>query len=237
MKPNLLLRIFFLFFVWIFIIPENSYPSYFFYEIYFGPFKVGESHIRIFKNSNILSAKVYTTGLGNRIYPYYATWETNIDKNGYPIQTTIYSKERSKERKKVLHFDPKNSVVREEKILPEKENKTIKVSFPLHDELSGFIHIWDWSKLPQKSSIPLYIKKERNFATVEIQSKEPCKFMNKEITCQRIKVTLPEKSELLKRSKEVIIYMHPEQKFPIIIKGRLPLFGSLKAVLKHFSLD
>jgi hypothetical protein len=42
------------------------------------------------------------------IYPYYATWETKVDKNGYPIQTTIYSKERSKERKKILHFDSNN---------------------------------------------------------------------------------------------------------------------------------
>jgi len=74
------------------------------------------------------------------------------------------------------------------------------------------------------------------FATVEIQTKEPCEFLNKEIMCQTIKVTLPEKSELLKRSKNVIIYMHPQEKFPVIIKGNLPLFGSLKAVLKSFSL-
>jgi hypothetical protein len=74
------------------------------------------------------------------------------------------------------------------------------------------------------------------FATIEIQTKEPCEFLNKEIMCQTIKVTLPEKSELLKRSKNVIIYMHPQEKFPVIIKGNLPLFGSLKAVLKNFSL-
>jgi hypothetical protein len=201
-----------------------------------GPIKVGESQISILKSSNTFSAKVYTTGLGNMIYPYYATWETKVEKNGYPIQTIIYSKERSKERKKILHFDSKNSVVYEEKFLPEKENKTVRVSFPIHDELSGFIYVWDWSKLPQKSSIPLYIKKERKFATVEIQTKEPCEFLNKEIMCQTIKVTLPEKSELLKRSKNVIIYMHPQEKFPVIIKGNLPLFGSLKAVLKNFSL-
>lgn len=232
----MLLKIFILLVLSTFILTKHSYPSYFFYEIYFGPFKVGESQISILKSSNTLSAKVYTTGLGNKIYPYYATWETKVDKNGYPIQTIIYSKERSKERKKILHFDSKNSVVYEEKFLPEKENKTVRVSFPIHDELSGFISVWDWSKLPQKYSIPLYIKKERTFAIVEIQTKEPCEFLNKEIMCQTIKVTLPEKSELLKRSKNVIIYMHPEEKFPVIIKGNLPLFGSLKAVLKNFSL-
>ncbi len=232
----MLLKIFLILVISTFLIPKHSYPSYFFYEIYFGPFKVGESQISILKNSNIYSAKVYTTGLGNKIYPYYATWETKVDKNGYPIQTIIYSKERSKERKKILHFDPKNSVVFEEKLLPEKENKTIKVSFPIHDELSGFVHVWDWDKLPQKSLIPLYIKKERTFATVEIQNKEPCEFLNKKIICQIIKVTLPEKSELLKRSKNVIIHMDSDQKFPVIIKGSLPLFGSLKAVLKNYSL-
>jgi hypothetical protein len=231
----LLLRIFLLLVISTFILTKNSYSSYFFYEIYLGPIKVGESQISISKNSNTLSAKVYTTGLGNIIYPYYATWETKVDKNGYPIQTTIYSKERSKERKKILHFDSNNLVVYEEKILPEKESKTIIVSFPIHDELSGFISVWNWSKLPQKSSIPLYIKNERTFATVEIQTKEPCEFLNKKIMCQTIKVTLPEKSELLKRSKNVIIYMHPEGNFPVIIKGSLPLFGSLKAVLKNFS--
>lgn len=232
----MLLRIFLLLLISTFILTKNSYSSYFFYEIYLGPIKVGESEISILKSSNTLSAKVYTTGLGDKIYPYYATWETKVEKNGYPIQTVIYSKERSKERKKILHFDSKNSVVYEEKILPEKENKTIGVSFPIHDELSGFISVWNWSKLPQKSSIPLYIKKERTFATVEIQTKEPCEFLNKEIMCKTIKVTLPEKSELLKRSKNVIIYMHHEEKFPVIIKGNLPLFGSLKAVLKNFSL-
>jgi len=230
------LKIFLLLVISTFILTKNSYSSYFFYEIYLGPIKVGESQIIMSKSSNTLSAKVYTTGLGNMIYPYYATWETKVEKNGYPIQTTIYSKERSKERKKILHFDSKNSVVYEEKILPKKENKTITVSFPIHDELSGFISVWNWSKLPQKSSIPLYIKKERTFATVEIQTKLPCEFLNKEIMCQTIKVTLPEKSELLKRSKNVIIYMHPEGNFPVIIKGSLPLFGSLKAVLKNFSL-
>jgi hypothetical protein len=156
----LLLRIFLILVISTFILIKNSYSSYFFYEIYFGPIKVGESQISILKSSNTLSAKVYTTGLGNMIYPYYATWETKVEKNGYPIQTTIYSKERIKERKKTLHFDSKNSVVYEEKFLPEKENKTIRVSFPIHDELSGFISVWDWSKLPQKSSIPLYIKKK-----------------------------------------------------------------------------
>ena len=231
-----MLKIFLLLAISTFILTKNSYSSSFFYEIYLGPIKVGESQISILKSSNTLSAKVYTTGLGNMIYPYYATWETKVEKNGFPIQTIIYSKERSKERKKILHFDSKNSVVYEEKILPEKENKTVRVYFPIHDELSGFISVWDWSKLPQKSSIPLYIKKERMFAIVEIQTKEPCEFLNKEIMCQTIKVTLPEKSELLKRSKNVIIYMHPEEKFPVIIKGNLPLFGSLKAVLKNFSL-
>jgi len=231
-----MLKIFLLLVISTFILTKNSYSSSFFYEIYLGPIKVGESQISIPKNSNTLSAKVYTTGLGNIIYPYYATWETKVDKNGYPIQTTIYSKERSKERKKILHFDSSNSVVYEEKILPEKETKIIIVNFPIHDELSGFISVWNWSKLPQKSSIPLYINKERTFATVEIQTKEPCEFLNKKIMCQTIKVTLPEKSELLKRSKNVIIYMHPEGNFPVIIKGSLPLFGSLKAVLKNFSL-
>jgi len=232
----LLLRIFLFLVILTSVLIKNSYSSYFFYEIYLGPIKVGESQISISKNSNTLSAKVYTTGLGNMIYPYYATWETKVEKNGYPIQTIIYSKERSKERKKILHFDLKNSVVYEEKILPEKENKIIIVYFPIHDELSGFISVWNWSKLSQKSTIPLYIKKERTFATVEIQTKEPCEFLNKKIMCQTIKVTLPEKSELLKRSKNVIIYMHPEGNFPVIIRGSLPLFGSLKAVLKSFSL-
>jgi len=60
--------------------------------------------------------------------------------------------------------------------------------------------------------------------------------LKKEIMCQTIKVTLPEKSELLKRSKNVIIYINPEEEFPVILKGNLPLFGSLKAVLKSFSL-
>jgi len=214
---------------------KNSYSANLFYEIFFGPFKVGEAGITVLKDIGVLTAKVYTTGLGNKIYPYYAIWQTKIDQNGYPIQTTIYSKERNKERKKMLYFDPKNSIVQEEKFLPKKDSNSIKVSFPIHDELSGFIEVWDWQKLYPKFYIPLYIKKEKVYAIVEVHNKEKCKFLNKEITCQRINVILPEKSELLKRSREVILYMHPEERFPVTIKGSLPLFGSLKGVLKDYS--
>lgn len=125
----MLLRIFLLLVILTSILSKNSYSSYFFYEIYLGPIKVGESQISILKISNTLSAKVYSTGLGNMIYPYYATWETKVEKNGYPIQTIIYSKERGKERKKILHFDSKNSVVYEEKFLPKKKTKRLEFLF------------------------------------------------------------------------------------------------------------
>jgi len=46
-----------------------------------------------------------------------------------------------------------------------------------------------------------------------------------------LKVTLPPKSELLKRSKRAEVYLAKEEKVPVILKGFLPIVGALKAKL------
>jgi hypothetical protein len=44
---------------------------------------------------------------------------------------------------------------------------------------------------------------------------------------------LPEKSELLKRSKNVQIFLSKKDRIPIEIMGSLPIFGNLRAILKE----
>ncbi len=219
--------------IFILILIKKTYSLSLFYEIYLGPLKVGESQIIINKGKKAYHSSVYTTGLGNVIYPYYATWEAFVDNLGYPLKSIIYSKDRHKERKKILYFDPKNSIIREEKILPEPKIETKQIHFPIYDELTGFIATWNWENLSIKNYMPLYIKGERTFAEISIENDAICNYLNKEIQCKKIKVILPEKSELLKRTKYVTIIIDKEKKIPIEMYGKLPLFGSLKAILKN----
>jgi len=110
-----------------------------YYGIYWGPFKLGEAQIEY--TENCYKAIVYTVGIGNFIYPYYAVWTTFIDKKGLPIKSEIYSKDRKKERKKIIKFERKKTQIIYQTILPEKgKPKSISCKFPVYDELSAFIN-------------------------------------------------------------------------------------------------
>lgn len=202
------------------------------YEIFYGPLKVGESKI-------ILSAKEYkaitfTTGVGDLIYPYRAEWITLIDEKGYPLKTIIHSKDRFKERKKVILFNPKNQSILVEKLLPTPKKKNFQIPFPIYDELTAFIASWKLNFKEQKEhELPLYIDGEKYQVKIKYLNFGICKLFNQTESCYKLLAILPEKSELLKRSKEVQIELSSNWRVPIEIRGSLPLFGSLKAVLKE----
>lgn len=208
----------------------------FFYEIYFGSIKLGESIIYIKKDSYEAIAK--TVGTGNLIYPYFAKWITYITPDGLPQKSIISSKDRFKEREKHLIFDSINSKVIVERVRPKISIQTYNLPFPLYDELSAFITSWhiDYYK-NTNYELPLYIDGERHQVKIRLKGKTSCILGNQTKTCFEIAVTLPEKSELLKRSKEITIILLTQERFPVEIKGSLPLFGSLKAKIKSYSTN
>jgi len=68
------------------------------YGIYWGPFKVGESHIVITPEK--YTTHVYTAGLGKLFFPFYATWETWVDENGTPEKVLFFlMKEEEREKR------------------------------------------------------------------------------------------------------------------------------------------
>lgn len=212
-----------------------SLPKRLVYEIFYGPLKVGETQIVIEENK--VRALVYTTGLGNTIYPFFARWETWIDENGFPRKTLIYSKDSEKERKKEILFEVENSTVKTKKLLPEERPEEIyKLTYPLYDELSSFVFSWlvDYNN-QEKVFFPVYIKEKRETIQVSFKRKTICKFKTEEKECLELSVLAPEKSELLKRAREITIYLLKNEKIPLEVKGKIPLFGSLTGRLKELS--
>ncbi|MEZ0344705.1 MAG: DUF3108 domain-containing protein [Caldimicrobium sp.] len=202
------------------------------YEIFYGPLKLGESKISISEKE--YKAIAYTTGIGDIIYPYYAEWITSLDEKGYPLTAVIYSKDRFKERRKILYFDSKNQKVILEKILPKYKKKVFQIYFPVFDELSSFVYSWKLNYFSQKKyNLPLYIDGEKHFVSIDYIGILNCKYNDQEMTCFNLMVELPEKSELLKRSRKVQVYLLDKEKIPVEITGSLPLFGNLKAYLKE----
>ncbi|PMP69093.1 MAG: hypothetical protein C0190_00595 [Thermodesulfobacterium geofontis] len=203
-----------------------------FYDIYYGPFKIGESEICITPEK--YTATVYSVGLANSIFPYYAKWETWVDEKGYPKKTFIYSKERGKERKRVIYFKKEENNVIYQKLLPTyKKPENISLEFPIYDELSSFIASFyiDYTFYP-KTKLPLFIKKSREYVRIEFKGRKTCEFEKEEKECLFIEVFLPKKSELLERSSEVEMLLLKEKKVPLELRGKLPIFGSLVGKLK-----
>lgn len=227
---------FFLFFLLIFFLsPQLLHAEIkLYYEIYYGSIKLGESQITI--NDRQYMATAQTTGIGNVIYPYTAKWTTEIDKDGYPLKSIIYSKDRFKEREKIITFEKAHKRVIIEKILPKKKDKSISLPFPLYDELTAFITSWSLNYVSNPNyELPLYVDEERHPVKITFKRNTSCTFENQNFTCWEIRALLPEKSELLKRSREVYIVLFPQKKIPIEIRGVLPIFGSLTAKLKKYS--
>ncbi len=205
------------------------------YEIYYASVKLGESQI-ILRDKEV-EAIVYTTGVGNFLYPYRATWTTQIKDNTtfYPLRTTINSKDRFKERKKIIHFRILENKVTVEKILPKPKREEYKISFPIYDELTGFVASWFLNyKEGAIFNLPLYIKEERFSVQITYQKEIPCVFRNQTATCLEIKVLLPQKSELLKRSKEITYLLLSKERIPLEIRGKVPIFVTLIGKLVNF---
>ncbi len=203
-----------------------------FYEIYYGPFKVGKSEIQIL--SNKYTAIVYSVGLAKLIFPFYAKWETWVDKEGYPQKVIVYSKERGKERKRVIYFKKEENKIIYQKLLPKyKSPENIFLEFPIYDELSSFIASFyiDYNKYPQ-IKLPLYIKKNKEYVKIKFRKKIDCEFKKENKKCLDIRVYLPKKSELLKRSSKVEMMLLEDEKVPLKLKGKLPIFGSLVGKLR-----
>jgi len=203
------------------------------YDISWGPLKLGEAKLYI-KNEKY-TAEVYTVGIGDFIYPYYAKWETYIDPEGYPLKSLIYSKHKSKERKREIIFDKKNGRVIYKKFLPKPKNPNIIfIKYPIYDELSAFIKSFglDYSK-NQIYEMPLFIKKRKEFVKIKFKKEKKCKFFNENRTCYLIKVELPPVSELLKRAGKSEMELLKNERYPVKLKGKLPLLGSLIGKLKE----
>jgi hypothetical protein len=58
-------------------------------------------------------------------------------------------------------------------------------------------------------------------------------YEGKEEPCLELNITLPETSELLSRNRKVTVYLLKKEKYPIEIRGKLPLIGSLTGKLKE----
>ncbi|MFN3568312.1 MAG: DUF3108 domain-containing protein, partial [Caldimicrobium sp.] len=177
----------------------------------------------------------YTTGTGNVLYPFQAKWQTSIDSLGYPKKSIIYSKDRFKEREKSVIFNPSKKQVQLKQVLPSPKDKIYELSFPLHDELSAFVASWYLNYEENLTfQLPIFVKGEKYFANLKLKKIVPCNFKETTSSCYEIETLLPEASELLKRSKEITILLHREEKIPVEIKGALPIFGSLTAKLKSY---
>lgn len=206
------------------------------YDILLGSVKLGESTIQLRNNS--YEARAKTVGPGDLIYPYSAKWITYIEKNGYPQKSIIISKDRFKQREKHIIFNSNNLKVIVEKIQPKRSSQSYDIPFPVYDELSAFVASWHLDYLKNGNfELPLYIDGERHQVKIKLKGKISCNFNNQTKTCLEIGVILPEKSELLRRSREVTLILLQEERFPIEIRGKLPLFGSLKAKLRSLSVN
>ena len=206
-------------------VPDRYLKLY--YKIYWGPIPLGESVISITPKK--YTSVVYTIGIGNWIYPFYAKWETWINDTKHPVKVLIYSKHRSRVRKKLILFYPKKYKVVVKYFLPSSCVKEIKpIKFPLYDELSAFVSAFfiNYSKIPYVK-LPLYIR--GTLSSVEIKVKKIITYKGRR--CFKIKVRLPKKSELLKRSSEVEVLLDINSRLPLVLKSKLPIFGSLTGKL------
>ncbi len=220
-------------------VPDSLFSSLrsteLFYGIYYGPFKIGECKITI--TSRKYEAIVYSVGLGKIFFPFYAKWDTWVDKEGYPLKVLIYSRERGKERKKLIKFNKKQNTVFYQKLLPKKKKpEVISIDFPVYDELSSFIKAIsiDYYYV-NKTALPVYIKKSRDFIILKAERETACKIGKEEKKCIKVLIHLPEKSELLKRTSQIEMKILKREKYPVELKGKLPLLGHLVGKLQKIS--
>lgn len=226
---------FFLIFLFTFVISIHNLlaETVLLYEIFYGPIKLGES--KIILSQTEFHAYAYTTGTGNILYPYQAKWQSIIDSSGYPKKSIIFSKDPFKEREKMLIFSSTNHQVQLKQLRPSPKEKIYPISFPLYDELTAFIASWYLNyELHSTYKLPLFIKGEKHFANLKFKKVVPCNFNQTSSYCLEIETILPEASELLKRSKELTILLHKEERIPVELRGSLPIFGSLTAKLKSY---
>ncbi len=197
--------------------------------------KLGEAVIKISKDLYI--GEVYTTGIGNLIYPYHAIWKTWVNPDFTPFRTLIIAKSRHGIRKKLLIFDKTSGKVIIQRLLPHFSTQEIRIAFPVYDELSALVLSFslDYTRI-KKIKIPLYIRKKRRFLTLSVKKETLCIWNHKKEKCYKILIDLPQESELLKHSREVLMWLLKDKKVPVRLSGKLPLFGSLEGVLKSVCL-
>ncbi len=198
-----------------------------FYGIYFGPFKIGECRIIITQKK--YEAVVYSVGLGRLMYPYYAKWDTWVDKKGYPIKVLIFSNKRGHKRKKLIKFNKKEEKVISQILLPEKEKpELISIKFPVYDELSSFVKAITLNyNIISQVSLPVYIKKSRDYIVLKVEKEITCSLGNEKKRCIKVLVHLPGKSELLRKTSDVEMEITKEKGYPVELKSKLPIFGHL----------
>ncbi len=192
--------------------------------------KLGESIIKI--NQNFYMAEVYTTGIGNLIYPYHAIWKTWLTPDKIPYKVLIFSKSRHGLRKKLLLFDKKYEKVTIQKLLPKFEVDEVKIKFPVYDELSAFILSFSLD-YRQKNffTIPLYVCRKRCLLKLFKKRELVYKWNNRSQKCYEILIDLPQESELLRHSREVWMWLLEKEKIPVKLIGKLPIIGNLEGIL------
>ncbi len=189
--------------------------------------------IELWRSEQETVAYARTTGLGALIFPFRSLWRTVLDPKGYPRKTEIEILERNHPKRKILRFEPEKGLVIKEKITPRKHvRETFRVRYPLYDELTAFwaTLAFPWKGPGDRMALPVFARgKVHRVSIVAKRLKEIKSFRGWERALE-IEALLPFESELIKRSRNMKLYLSPEG-WPLIGEGDIPL-GHLKVYLE-----
>lgn len=192
--------------------------------------------IEIWKKDGQAVAYARTTGLGAFIFPFKSLWRTETNQAGEPVRTEIEVLERGQPKRKCIFFDRKNGCVIKEKITFEKHRRdTFPANFPLFDELTGFLAALslNWDSPGQVYTLPIFAGKKTHFARLLFKGQKKIKSFRGWEKVREIEVSLPFKSELIKRSQKIRVYLSMEG-LPVVVEGDIRL-GHLTAYLTRVS--
>ena len=212
--------------------PAGAEDLYLEYRVSWSLVPLGK--IELWEKEGQAVAYAYTTGLGALILPFKSLWQTEINRRGEPLRTVIEVLERGKAKRKCLYFDRQGGRVVKEKITPQKYRREVfSASFPIFDELSGFLAVrtLDWKAPGQTHLLPVFGGKKAHLARVRFKGRKEIRTFRGREKVAEIEVALPFESELLKRSPRIRMYLSADG-LPVVVKGKIPL-GHLTARLQR----
>ncbi len=191
---------------------------------------VGQIEIWKFKTQAIAYAR--TTGLGALIFPFKSLWRTETTLNGEPLRTEIQILEKGHPKRKRFLFERIPPRVIKEKVTPQKFRREIfEVSYPLYDELTGFLKAlgFRWKHPGESRQLPVFAGKRVYFARLFYRGPKEVRTFRGWEEIKEVEVELPFESELIQRSRHIWVYLSPEG-LPVMVAGRIRL-GHLRAYL------